>query len=120
MQYAKNRDRKEKHTIPAGDFKQQEDLKMYGQLPDYDGFRGYDLGIDSGLGRVDGKIYSNFHMPSWRTLKRHLFLAGGPGRGDYFDISKSYREMVRKTNLSKKERLGAQQQFRLQTRLMNW
>ena len=40
------------HTISAQNFKLQEGLKMYGQLPNYDVFQGYDLGIDSELSRI--------------------------------------------------------------------
>ena len=38
---------KEDRTISAGHFKHQEDLEMYGQLPDYGEFQGCDLGMDS-------------------------------------------------------------------------
>ena len=51
---------------------------MYSQLPDYDDFQGYDLGIDTILSQIDQKIYSNFHQPSWRISKRHLFMAEMP------------------------------------------
>ena len=69
---------KESHTISAWDFNHQEDIKTYGQLPDYDEFQGYDLGIDSELSQIDETIYVSFHKPSWRTLKRHLVLVGIP------------------------------------------
>ena len=55
---------KEDHTISVGNFKQHEDLKMYGQLPDYDEFQGYDMQIDSDLSRTDETIYANFHKSS--------------------------------------------------------
>ena len=31
---------------------QKEDAELYSQLPDYDDFRGYDLGIDEQLGQI--------------------------------------------------------------------
>ena len=68
----------EDRTIPAEHFKQKEDLKAYGQLPDYDEFQRYDRGADSELSQNDGEIYSNFHKPSREKLRRHLFLAGSP------------------------------------------
>ena len=55
---------KESHTILVGNFKQLEDLKMYGQLPDYGEFQRYDLCIDSGLSHIDEKIYADFHKSS--------------------------------------------------------
>ena len=54
--------------------KQQEDAKLYGQLPDYDDFQGYDLGKEDILRQIPLVIYDNFHMPSWETLKHHLFM----------------------------------------------
>ena len=64
----------------VGNFKHQEDLKMYGRLPDYGEFRGYDLGVDSGLSQIDEEIYANFYKPSRGALRRHLFLVGNPGK----------------------------------------
>ena len=65
---------KEAHLASMGNFKQQEDLKMYIKLPDYDNFQGYGLGWGF-LIQVDRGIYANFHNTSWGTLKRHLFMA---------------------------------------------
>ena len=63
----------EAHTIPAGTFKHQEDLKMYGQLPDYDEFQGYYLRTDAEIGRIAEKIYgvkSSLHTgPPFTFLK---------------------------------------------------
>ena len=36
----------EARAAAVGNFKQQEDLEMYSQLPDYDDFQGYDVGIE--------------------------------------------------------------------------
>ena len=69
---------KEAHAILVGNFKPQDDLKMYGQLPDYDEFHGYDLEIDSELSQIAGNIYANSRIQSWETSKRHLFLVGIP------------------------------------------
>ena len=48
---------------------------MYIRLPDYDDFQCYDLGVGGVLSQIAHKIYANFHKPSWRTLKHHLFMA---------------------------------------------
>ena len=48
---------KEANAILRNEFPQQEDVKLYSQLPDYDDFRGYDLGIDEQLG---GSCKTNF------------------------------------------------------------
>ena len=53
--------------------KQKEDVKLHIQLPDYDDFQGYDLGMEGALHQVLRQIYANFHMPSWRTLKHRFF-----------------------------------------------
>ena len=50
---------------------------MYIRLPDYGEFQWYYLGVESVVGQIDQKIYANFHKPSWRTLKRHLFTVWG-------------------------------------------
>ena len=39
----------EVNAVLRSEFSQQEDVKLYSQLPDYDDFRGYDLGIDEQL-----------------------------------------------------------------------
>ena len=39
----------EANAVLRSEFSQQEDVKLYSQLPDYDDFRGYDLGIDEQL-----------------------------------------------------------------------
>ena len=59
-------------------FKQKADLEMYSQLPDYDDFQGYDLGIETILSQIAQKIYANFHKPSWQTLSHHLCMAKIP------------------------------------------
>ena len=64
----------EARIVPANDFKQKEDLKMYIQLPYYDDFQGYDLGVDGILGRIAHQIYANFHKPSWQTLKHRSIM----------------------------------------------
>ena len=62
----------------VNEFKQQEDLKMHIQLPDYDYFRCYELGVVGVLSRIPHRMYANFHKPSWKTLQRHLFTAEAP------------------------------------------
>ena len=65
-------------VVLVNDFKQQEGLKMYIQLPDYDDFQGYDLGMGWILSHIAHEIYANFHKPSWETLEHHLFMAETP------------------------------------------
>ena len=66
--------------VVVNGFKPQEDLKMYSQLPDYDDFQGYDLGVGGIPSQIAHKIYANFHKPSWRTLRHRLFIGGIPGK----------------------------------------
>ena len=51
---------KEAHLAILGNFKHQEDVKLYIQLPDYGDFRCYDLGRGHTLNRVARRIYANF------------------------------------------------------------
>ena len=65
-------DTKEAHLADSDDSKKREDVKLYGRLPDYGDFQGYDLGVDGILRQVALRIYDNFRMPSWETLKQHF------------------------------------------------
>ena len=65
---------KEVDAILRNEFPHQEDVKLHSQLPDYDDFRGYDMGIDE-QSEVAKRIFANFHKPSWQTSKRHLFVS---------------------------------------------
>ena len=69
---------KEANAVLNDEFSQQEDVKLYSQLPEYDDFRGYDLGVDEQLGEIAHQIFVNFHKPSWQTLKHHLFVSKIP------------------------------------------
>ena len=68
-------DTKEAHLAVLGDYEKQEDVKLYVQLPDYDGSQRYDMGKDDNLRQVALRIYANSHKPSWRTSKHHLCAA---------------------------------------------
>ena len=57
------------------EFSQQEDVKLYSQLPDYGEFRGYGLGFGEQLEKQQLPFFVNFHKPSWQTLKHHLSTA---------------------------------------------
>ena len=65
-------DTKEAHLAVLEDSKKQEDVELYGQLPHYDDFQGYDLGPDDILRQVALRIYDNPHRPSWQTSKHHV------------------------------------------------
>ena len=69
---------KEAHLAVLDNPEQKGDVKFYGQLADYDGFQGYDLGKQVILHHVAQRIYANIHDPSWRTLKRRLFPVNSP------------------------------------------
>ena len=70
--------RKESHLAISGNFKQQEEVELYSQLPDYEDFRGYDFGTEDALNQVDRQIYTNFHKPACQALKHPLFSASTP------------------------------------------
>ena len=74
---------KEAHLAVLENSKQQEDVELYGQLPDYDDFQGYDLGQEDILRRIALGICDNFRKPPWQAIKHHLFPVG---------ISKNYFE----------------------------
>ena len=52
-------------------------MEIYGQLPDYDEFQGYDLGVGTDLRRIAGNIYANSHNSSWKAVKHHVIDGGG-------------------------------------------
>ena len=68
----------EAHLAVLGNFRQQEDVKLYGHLPGYGDFQRYDLGQADILHQVAQRMYANFHKPSWGTLKHHLFSVNAP------------------------------------------
>ena len=92
---------KESHLVVLGNFKHQEGVKLYGQLPDYDDFQGYDLGQGAILHQVAQRIYANFHQPSWQTLKSHLFSVNAPKK--IFRGLKSIDWVVKRTISNKNE-----------------
>ena len=53
----------EARIVWVNGFKKHGDLKMYIQLPDYDDFQCYDLGVGGVLSPLAHKIYANFHNP---------------------------------------------------------
>ena len=69
---------KEAHLAVLGNSKQQGDVNLYGQLPDYDDSQSYDLRQEDISRQVAQRIYANPHKHSRRTLNRHLFLARVP------------------------------------------
>ena len=56
-------DTKEANLVFLEDPKKQEDVKLYGQLPDYGNSQGYDLGQDDILRQAALRIYANLHKP---------------------------------------------------------
>ena len=95
---------KEAHLSDWCNFEQQEDVKLYGQLPDYDDSQCYDLGKEDLLLQVVRRIYANSHKPSWGTLKRHLFSAGIPKK--LLREIKSISRNGKKGDSNRKECLG--------------
>ena len=59
-------------------FEKKEDVKLDGQLPDYYDFQCCDLGQEDILRQVALRIYSDFHRPSWKTLKHNFHAVGIP------------------------------------------
>ena len=55
------------------EFRKREDVKLYGQMPDYGDFQGHDLWQGGILHQAALRFYSNFHMPSSQAMKHHLF-----------------------------------------------
>ena len=95
-------DTKEAHLAILDNSKQQEDVKLYGQLPAYDDLQCYDLGQEDILRQVAQRIYANYHKPLWRTLKRHLFSVRSTG--ELFREIKSISENDKKDD-SEQERM---------------
>ena len=57
----------EVNAVLRSEFSQQEDVKLYSRLPDYDDFRRYNLGIGEQLEQTATLIFANSHKPSWQT-----------------------------------------------------
>ena len=93
----------EANAVLISEFPQQEDIKLYSQLPDYDDFRGYDLGIDEQLEKSDTLIYANFRKHPWQTSKRHLFTAKVP--------QKLFREIKISPENDKKDEFKQERMF---------
>ena len=66
------------HLVVLENPEQKEDVKLYGKLPDYGDFQGYDLWIEAVLSRIARGIYAYFHKPQWGTSKRRVFMAEIP------------------------------------------
>ena len=94
---------KRARVFSVHDFKHQEDLKTYSQLPYYDDLQGYDLGVGGILSQIAHKIYANSHNPSWKTLKHHLFMAKIPKKR--FRDLKAISGNDKKKNDFKQERM---------------
>ena len=94
---------KEAHLAISDNFKHQEDVKLYIQLPDYGDFRGYDLGRGDTLNQVGRKIYGNSHKSSWQTLKHRLFSAITPSK--LFRDAKAIAENDKKKGDFSQERM---------------
>ena len=71
-------DTAEVHQAILDEFKIQEDVKMYIQLPDYDDFLGFYLPSESALAAISNRAYAGFLKMTWSTLKHHLLSSFTP------------------------------------------
>ena len=62
----------EVNQVLADEFKIQDDVKMYSQLPGYDDFQRLDIANGCDFAATQEIIYGCFYKPSWQTLKHHL------------------------------------------------
>ena len=90
----------------------------YSQLPDYDEFRGYDMGIDVVLSQIAQKMYGNIRVPYWGTSKRHLSMV--EIRKNCFAGTEIIAEMAKRAISNKKECLGRFLKSLFLALLMNW
>ena len=60
------------------EFKIQEDVEMYGQLPDCDEFRGFDISIETDSDATTIRTYEGFAKPPRLDLKSRLSSARTP------------------------------------------
>ena len=66
---------KEARTVLVENLKRKEGLEMHSQLPYYDEYQWYDMGIETVLSQIAQQIHANFRMPSWGTSKRNFPMA---------------------------------------------
>ena len=67
------RRRKGGDQLLLGEFKIQENVKIFGQLRDFDYFRRFDLEEEGYLSTVSKRIYGGFRKPFRQTTKHRLF-----------------------------------------------
>ena len=65
-------ERDESNAVLRSELSQQEDVKLYIQLPEYDAFRGYDLGNDEQLEKAAALILRTSICHRGGTLKHHI------------------------------------------------
>ena len=63
------------NQVLLGEFKIQEDVKMYTQLPDYGDFGGFYLARETDMAVISKRAYGRFAKPPRPTLKHRLFNA---------------------------------------------
>ena len=56
------------------EFRIQEDVTTYAQLPECADFRGFDSANETDLAVISKRAYGGFATPSWPTLNRHLLM----------------------------------------------
>ena len=109
---------KEAHLMVLWDYEKQEDVKLYGQLPNYDDSQCYDLGQEAILRQVALRIHANFHRPTWRALKHHMFAVEIAKK--LFRIIKEMGDNDKRMNLSKNECLEGWRKYHSKIPSASW
>ena len=102
-----------------GNFKQQEVLKTYGKLPDYEEFQGYVMRIESELSQMGGKIYANSHNPPRGAMMRQLPQV----RTQKKKLLRHLEILVandKKDDFKQGGCLGGREKYQWEIRLMDW
>ena len=66
---------KEVNQFLLDEFKNEVDVKLVGQSPDYDGFRGFYLSYEGGLSTVSKRIYGWAPKQSRGAIKHHIYFS---------------------------------------------
>ena len=99
-------------------FRDQEDVEMHDQLPDYDDSKWRDILRGADLAEIPNNNYSNLNNPLWGALKRHLTRVRMPGK-----LFKNIREIAKgdKEDEYNQERIfGRVAKFPHPIRLLSW
>ena len=99
------KDTRDANQALLDEFKIQEDVEMYIQLPEYYDFRGFDRPIETDSAVIPKRVFGLFPKHTWSALKRHLFNTFAP-KILLRALRALFAKYKKRMNLSKTESFG--------------